>query len=216
MLSGSELIVLHYTKIRETSLVLHCLSPRWGRRGFLTSVSKSSGTALFQPLGILEATVVENTRSSLWRLRDVTAAFSLNGIRSNIHKNTMSMFMSEVLYRTVHEGDTEDGLFDWCRRSILTLDALENDFSNFHLRFLIELAAEMGFSPTAAELKPFSGVYADEIEKLVNADFNGCMMTPLSGAARNGIVSALLKYLEYHSGERINVRSLQVLRDLYV
>ena len=183
MVFHSELIVLNFTKIKENALVLHCLSEQWGRRGF-----KAAGTALYQPLSILDAEVVENPRSELWRLRGVSAKFSLNGIRTSMAKNSMTMFMSEVLYRTVHDGDTEDGFYEWCRRSILTLDALEGSYANYHLRFLLELAAAMGFSPSADDIEPFCGDRKHEIEALVRSDFATCMLLPLSGQARSDTV----------------------------
>ena len=215
MVFHAELIVLSFTKIKENALVLHCLSREWGRRGFITSVSKTAGTALFQPLSILDAEVVENPRSDLWRLRGISAKYGLNGIRASMVKNSMTMFMSEVLYRTIHDGDTEDGLYDWCRRSILTLDALEGDYANYHLRFLLEFAAALGFSPSAEDLAPFGGGRSREIAALAGEDFSSCMLLPLSGQARGEIAGQLLKYLEFHTGEQLNIRSLAVLRELY-
>lgn len=215
MVFHSELIVLNFTKIKENALVLHCLSEQWGRRGFIVTVPKAAGTALYQPLSILDAEVVENPRSELWRLRGVSAKFSLNGIRTSMVKNSMTMFMSEVLYRTVHDGDTEDGFYEWCRRSILTLDALEGSYANYHLRFLLELAAAMGFSPSAGDIEPFCGDRKHEIEALVRSDFATCMLLPLSGQARSDIAAKLLKYIEFHTGEQLNVNSLSVLRELY-
>ena len=215
MVFHSELIVLNFTKIKENALVLHCLSEQWGRRGFIVTVPKAAGTALYQPLSILDAEVVENPRSELWRLRGVSAKFSLNGIRTSMAKNSMTMFMSEVLYRTVHDGDTEDGFYEWCRRSILTLDALEGSYANYHLRFLLEFAAALGFSPSAEDLAPFSGDRKEEMDALVRSDFASCMLLPLSGKARGDIAEKLLKYLEFHTGEQINVRSLAVLKELY-
>ena len=215
MVFHAELIVLSFTKIKENALVLHCLSREWGRRGFITSVSKTAGTALFQPLSILDAEVVENPRSDLWRLRGISAKYGLNGIRASMIKNSMTMFMSEVLYRTIHDGDTEDGLYDWCRRSILTLDALEGDYANYHLRFLLEFAAALGFSPSAEDLAPFGGGRSREIAALAGEDFSSCMLLPLSGQARGEIAGQLLKYLEFHTGEQLNIRSLAVLRELY-
>lgn len=215
MVFHAELIVLSFTKIKENALVLHCLSREWGRRGFITSVPKTAGTALFQPLSILDAEVVENPRSDLWRLRGISAKYGLNGIRASMVKNSMTMFMSEVLYRTIHDGDTEDGLYDWCRRSILTLDALEGDYANYHLRFLLEFAAALGFSPSTEDLAPFSGNRSREIAALAGADFSSCMLLPLSGQARGEIAGQLLKYLEFHTGEQLNIRSLAVLRELY-
>ena len=215
MVFHSELIVLNFTKIKENALVLHCLSEQWGRRGFIVTVPKAAGAALYQPLSILDAEVVENPRSELWRLRGVSAKFSLNGIRTSMAKNSMTMFMSEVLYRTIHDGDSEDGLYEWCRKAILTLDALDRDYANYHLRFLLEFAAALGFSPSAEDLDPFSGDRKAEMDALVRSDFASCMLLPLSGKARGDIAEKLLKYLEFHTGEQINVRSLAVLKELY-
>ena len=103
--------------------------------------------SLLLPLNILEAEVVESTKSTLFTARNLTALHPLLGIRSNIFKNSMTMFMSEVLYRVVKDGTREEGLYEWCEKNILLLDAVQTDFSNFHLRFLLELAVALGFSP---------------------------------------------------------------------
>ena len=137
----AELIVLNVTKLGESSVVLHALSREHGRRSFVVKVSRKTSMSLFLPLNILEADVTESPKSTLWRAGSVTARHPLNGIRSNIYKNTMTLFMSEVLYRAVKDGAREEGLYEWLERSILTLDAMERDFSNYHLRFLLELAS---------------------------------------------------------------------------
>ena len=133
MKSKAELIILNHTKFGENSIVLHTLSSEYGRRGFLVKVSPRTAMALFLPLNILEAEVTENPKSSLWFARNFVSVNPLNGIRSNIHKNTMTLFMSEVLYRVVKDQTNEDGLADWLKGQILTLDALQSDFANFHL-----------------------------------------------------------------------------------
>ena len=139
-----ELIVLSTTPVGENALVVHTLSREWGRRGFLVPSARKAGTARFLPLNILEAQVVENPKSELWSLRNITPRDALSGIRDNIHKNTMSLFLAEVLLRTLKEGTCEEGLFEWCVGSILTLNALEADFYNYHIRFLIDFAGALG------------------------------------------------------------------------
>ena len=212
---NAELIVLNLTKLGETSIVLHTLSREYGRKGFVVKVSRKTSMSLFLPLNILEADVQESNKPGLWRAGSVTARFPLSGIRSNIYKNTMTLFMSEVLYRTVKEGANEDGLFDWCAKSILTLDALESDFANFHIRFLLEFAVALGFSPSAEDLAPFAGPYYPVLKEFVSASFSEAMLLPLNGETRNALAEILLKYLSYHSESAINVQSLKVLRELY-
>ena len=157
MTASTELIILNTTKFRENQLVLHTLSRVHGRRSFLVRVGKQASMALFLPLNLLEGDVTENPKSTFWTVRNLSALHPLNGIRGNLHKNTMTLFMSEVLFRALREGAVEEGLFDWCRKTILTLDAMESDFSNYPIRFLLELAAALGFSPTFESVAPFVG-----------------------------------------------------------
>ncbi len=212
---NAGLIVLNLTKLGETSIVLHTLCRENGRKGFVIKVSKKTSMSLFLPLNILEADVQESNKSGLWRAGSVTARYPLSGIRSNIYKNTMTLFMSEVLYRTIKEGANEDGLFDWCAKSILTLDALESDFANFHIRFLLEFAVALGFSPSAEDLAPFAGPYYPVLKEFVSASFSEAMLLPLNGETRNALAEILLKYISHHSECAINVQSLKVLRELY-
>ena len=225
MTASTELIILNTTKFRENQLVLHTLSRVHGRRSFLVRVGKQASMALFLPLNLLEGDVTENPKSNLWSVRNLTALHPLNGIRGNLYKNTMTLFMSEVLFRTLREGTFEEGLFDWCRSSVLTLDALESDFSNYPIRFLLELAAALGFSPTFEGIAPFAGSEAAgatgafnhlrALKDFLGASFSESMLIPLTGADRNAIAEDLIHYLEFHTELPINIRSLKVLRELY-
>ena len=211
----ADLIVLNLTKLGESSIVLHTLSRDYGRKSFVVKVSRKTPMAQFLPLSILEADVTESTRTTLWRAGRVTVKHPLAGLRSNIYKNTMTLFMSEVLYRAIKEGAREEGLYEWLERSILTLDAMESDFSNYSLRFLTELAVAMGFSPSAESLAPFAGKYYALLSQFVQAPFADSMLIPMNGEVRNALSEILLKYLAHHSESSLNVQSLKVLRELY-
>lgn len=239
MTASTELIILNTTKFREDQLVLHTLSRAHGRRSFLVRVGKRASMGLFLPLNLLEGDVTDNPKSSLWTVRNLSALHPLNGIRSNLYKNTMTLFMSEVLFRTLREGTVEEGLFDWCRHAVLTLDALESDFSNYPIRFLLEFAAALGFSPTFDDIAPFAGSadgaggipgaggsagangtpggfnHLRTLEAFLGASFSESMLIPLSGADRNAIAEELIRYLEFHTEIPLNIRSLKVLRELY-
>lgn len=210
-----ELIVLGTTKVGENALVVHSFSREWGRRGFLVRSARKTGTALFLPMNILEATVVENPKSELWSLKGILLKDALPGIRENLQKNTMTLFLSEVLFRTLKEGMNEDGLYDWCVGSILTLNALESDYANYPLRFLLELSAALGFRPSLEDIAPFAGEHLQQMRALLNGSFSENMLLPLSGVTRNALCEELLQYLSYHTDSRIQVKSLAVLRELY-
>ena len=216
MTTNTGLIVLHTTKFGENSIVLHTLSKEYGRRGFLVrGVGKKSMTSLFLPLTVLEADITESSKSKLYTARNLNAKYPLNGIRGNMFKNSMTLFMSEVLYRVVKEGGNEQGLYEWCEKSIQLLDSIESDFSNFHIRFLLELAIALGFSPEARNLRPFTGDHFPIVERFIQGSFAESMLIPLSGQVRNEIAEEILRYIEFHSESAVNVNSLKVLRELF-
>lgn len=213
----TELIILHSTKFGENSIVAHTLSKEYGRRSFLIRGAGKRGTmTLMLPLTILEAEIVETSKSTLYTARNLSAKYPLSGIRNSISKNSMTLFMSEVLYRTVKDGANEQGLFEWCEKNILLLDAMQTDFSNFHIRFLLELAVVLGFSPESRDLMPFVGEHYSVVEKFMKESLAEAMLVPLNGAVRNQIAEEILRYIEYHSESAVNVASLKVLRELFV
>lgn len=216
MTQNTGLIVLHTTKFGENSLVVHTLSRDYGRRSFLVKgAGKKSTMSLFLPLNVLEADIVETNKSTLFTARNLVAKHPLLGIRNNMFKNSMTMFMSEVLYRVVKDGAFEQGLYEWCEKDILLLDAIQTDFSNFHIRFLLELTVALGFSPETQDLRPFVADHYPVVEKFMTLPFADSMLIPLSGAVRNEIAEEILRYIEYHTESSVNVNSLKVLRELF-
>ncbi len=216
MTTNTGLIVLHTTKFGENSLVVHTLSRDYGRRSFLVKgIGKKQTMSLFLPLNMLEADIVETNKSTLYTARNLVSRHPLLGVRNNMFKNSMTMFMSEVLYRVVKDGATEQGLFDWCEKSILMLDAIRTDFSNFHIRFLLELTVALGFSPEAKDLLPFVGDHYPIVDRFMTLPFAESMLIPLNGSLRNEIAEEILRYIEFHTESALNVNSLKVLRELF-
>ena len=216
MTTGTELIVLHTTKFGENSIVVHTLSRDYGRRSFLVRGAGKKVMSLLLPLNILEAEITESTKSTLYTARNLTSRHPLLGIRNNIYKNTMTMFLSEVIYRTIKEGAQEHDLFEWCRGQILLLSAMESDFSNFHIRFLLELSVALGFSPETSDLMPFVEENYTIVSQFMTASFAESMLIPLSGPVRNKICEDVLRYIEYHTESTLTINSLKVLRELFV
>lgn len=215
MTTNTELIVLHTTKFGENSLVVHTLSRDYGRRSFFVRGALKRQMSLFLPLNILEADIQESSKTNLYTAKNLSARYPLNGIRGNMFKNAMTMFMSEVLFRVLKEGGNEQGLYEWCEKNILMLDAITSDFSNFHIRFLLELAVTLGFSPEAKDLEPFVGEYYPVVEQFMQESFAASMLIPLSGAVRNKLSENILRYIEFHTECTVSVNSLKVLHELF-
>ncbi len=216
MHSNTDIIVLHVTKCGESSAVVHTLSREYGRRGLLVrGLGKKASMGRFLPLNILEADIQPPKYSKMYTVKNIVPKYPLNGIRNNLFKNSMTMFMSEVLFRVIKEGAVEDGLYEWCEKNIMLLDAIDSDFSNFHIRFLLEFAVALGFSPETEDLMPFVSDHCQTVGRFMKESFAESMLIPLSGPVRNEIAEGILRYIEYHTDSALNINSLKVLRELF-
>ena len=216
MLNSSEFILLHTTRFGEKSMVLHTLSKEYGRKGlFVRNISHRSVSSMFFPLAVIEADIMETSKSRLFTARNLALSHPLSGIRNNIRKSAISMFISEVLYRVIREGFADRALYEMCEKDILLLDALEDDFSNFHLYFLLDFIIALGFSPEPQDLEPFMGGHSALVSEFIGKPFFFFLLIPMSGELRNDMAERLLKYIEFHTESAVNVNSLKVLHELF-
>lgn len=210
-----ELIILSYTRFGENSLVVQTLSREYGRRSFIIRSIKKDMMVKLMPLSIVEARIGVNPKSELWSMSRVSTVHPLNDIRRSLYKNTMTMFMGEVLFRVVKEGANEPDLYDWCKRSVMMLESFQEDFSNYHIRFLLELASVLGFNPTIERMYPFVDNNLLQMTRMMDMPFAESMMLPLYGDQRTDLCRGIIKYLEYHTESSINIRSLDILSEIF-
>ncbi len=214
----TDLIVLHTTKFGENALVVHALSPLYGRCGLIIKGvgggKNKRASALFQPLNILEAVVDENPKSSLLSLRTAEGKHCFPSIRSNVFKNCISVFISELLYRSLSEGSREEGLFEWVEKMACVLEGMDEGFSNFHIYFTVGFCGMLGFAPNDDSGYRFSEANRRFLHDVAASDFAGCMALPASGNSRLSLMEDLIGYLEYHTDKSLDIKSLKVLHDL--
>ncbi len=216
MTVNTDLIVLHTTKFAENALVVHTYGEEYGRRSFLArGIGKRFPASYFLPLNVLEAYITVNPKSSLYSVKSLGVKHPLLGLRNSILKSSISLFVSEVLYRVIKDGDKEPGLFEWLEKDILLLDAVQTDFSNFHIKFLTDFCRILGFSPATQDLEPFTRELTPLADSILSSSFEEAMLVPMSGDSRNALAERILKYIEFHCESEVNIRSLRVLHEIF-
>ena len=210
----SRLIVLHLTKVSDHGVVLHAVDSAAGRRSYLVRGLKRGGaTAAFHPLAMLDAVGGESPKSTLAYLREWTPAQPLHGIRGDLAKGTVAMFISEVLYRSFTSELADPDLFNWLCSAVDTLDAMEGSIANYPMWFLVSYVVRMGFMP--GEVIEPAGVFsADEsalFYRILRSPFEETMALPLSSARRQTFLRKMLQYLSWHLGVTLDAKSLDVL-----
>ena len=152
-------IVLRTIKYGETSLVVTIYTELFGLQTYMVNgarTAKRSGTkaAMFQPAAILDLEVYHNDQKSMQRIKECSWAFLYNHLFSDVIKNSIALYMVELLQKTLKQPESNSDLFYFCEDSLLQLDAAEKNIAaNFALFFSLHLADFFGFKINSSNLK---------------------------------------------------------------
>ncbi len=144
-------IVLRTVKYGETSLVVTMYTELFGVQTYMLNAvrtAKRSGNkaAMLQPAAILEMEVYHNDQKNMQRIKEYNWAFLYQNILSDVVKNSIALYMVELLYKTLKQPESNSNLFYFCEDALMQLDAAEkNVAANFALFFSLHLADFFGF-----------------------------------------------------------------------
>lgn len=144
-------IVLRSIKYGETSLVVTIYTELFGVQTYMINAirtTKRSGNkaAMFQPAAMLEMEVYHNEQKSMQRIKEYSWAFLYQHIHSDVIKNSIALYMVELLYKTLKQPETNSNLFYFCEDALIQLDSAEKNIAaNFALFFSLHLADFFGF-----------------------------------------------------------------------
>ena len=143
MIEVTKAIVINTIKYGDTSLIATCYTEKAGiktyiLKGVLSSKKGKLKPAYFQPLNQLTLTANHNNKGSLNTIRDIEVTNFYAAIYSDIKKQSIALFLAEILYYSIKEEEQNQSLFSYLETSFLWLDTHHN-ISNFHLLFLLNL-----------------------------------------------------------------------------
>ena len=233
-------IVLHTVKYGESSLVAFLLTDRLGRQNYLIQGVRSARGhgnkgAFFQPMFLLEFEGLESSHLQMHRMKEVHSAVPLTSIPFDVRKSTITLFMAEVLYRLIREVEPESPLFDFVFGSVVALDGMQEGVANFHLWFLVRLSSFLGFYPgneyeTGNFFDIREGLFCPEIPqhrlafsadntqilaRMMECDVSQLNQVALSRVQRSDFMTSILTYFGYHLDSIREVRSIQILREVF-
>ena len=186
-------------------------------QGIRSSRGHGSKSALFQPMFAVEFEGLESPRMEMHRFREVHSGIVLQTLPFDIRKTTIALFMAEVLYRLVKESEPNPDLFDFAWGSVEALDDAKEGVANFHLWFLDRYAAFLGFPFERGfnlDFNPFTPEQTDRLRSIHEASFGDALSLPMTGVERKELIEAVIRWLEFHTGSRIDLRSLSVLHQI--
>lgn len=239
MLSTTRGIVLHTINYSDSSIIAKIYTEAFGIQSYIVNGVRSPKAKMkigfFQPLSLLELVVYHKNNQGLQRIKELKISHPLHSIYSNIAKNSIALFISEVLYKSLREEIPNQSLFDFLNDTIVYLELEEKHFNNSHLRFLAEYSNYLGFypqipavyTPSFFDLKRgcFSNILpnhthflTNDLSKLLYEIFassgNQLPIPTLSITERRALINALIHYYELHLTSFHNIQSHHVLEQL--
>lgn len=138
-------------KYGDTSLVVTAFTELFGVQTYMVngvrSNNKNAGkAAMFQPSAILDMEVYQNDQRAMQRIKECSWAFLYKEILSDVVKNSIALFIVELLHKTLKQPEENSALFYFCEDALKELDAADKAVAaNFSLYFMLHLSHFFGF-----------------------------------------------------------------------
>jgi DNA repair protein RecO (recombination protein O) len=237
MLQKTDAIVLNSLKYGDSGLIVHCFTKDYGLKsyyinGILNNKKNKFKRSFFQPMNQLEIVGFHNNKGQLNSIKDLTLRYHFQEIHTDIIKQTITLFLSEILTHTLREEFIDAKLFDFLENSFKWLDQQEKT-TNFHLSFLVQLIRQLGFFPIMegkseyfdmVEGKflnhPLSQIYIKEPEltnfiKVMKSDYNSILALEIKAHQRAELLERILQYMSLHIPSFKKPKSMVVLQELF-
>ena len=241
MLIKTNSIVLSTLKYSDSSLIARCYCKELGLKSFLLKgiLSSKKGAlkkSLFQPLNIISLITQVNNQNHerLLFIKEARVHFPLFEIPSNIKKNTIALFLSEVLTKVIsEEGAPNKSLFHFIEKNIIHLET--KGFSPlFHIKFMLELTNHLGFYPNQSNMKEdffdlengcfcmsspsqyvIGGDLVIALKKLLGTNFVELEKIAISNTLRSKVLSILIDYFNIHLQGFGKIKSVNILHEIF-
>ncbi len=237
MIVSTKAVVIHTIKYSDTSLIVKLYTQTDGIKSYLIkgafSPKSKMKVAYFQPLTLLDIEASHNNKGMLNSLKEVRVYYHYLTIQSNIVKQTILMFLAEILNAALAEEGNHESLFDYLNATLIWLDT-HNKTSNFHLLFLLNLTKYLGFYPeTTLNEAPFfdlsEGKFSNQItlgevlnkedlalfKSLLGTNFDSIEQLKLNNQKRNQLLSILIQYYELHISGFKKPKSIPILKSIF-
>lgn len=240
MFLKTRAVILHCTKYSDKAVIVHLISEERGRMACIAygTYGKKNGLRMvfLQPLSLVELEIEIRPDHELHRIKEAKPAEIFVSIPSDPVKNALTLFLAEVLYRTIKEMQTDKQMYRFLHNSILALENARQSTANFHLAMLLHLTRFLGFFPNAENVGPLfyfdmlNGIFTSTcplhkhflrpaqsaaLYQLMRITYSNMHIFKFSRTERIQILEYILNYYRIHLPEFGEIKSLPVLTELF-
>ena len=233
-------IVLNVRKYNDRNVIVTLYTRERGRLSFISPMGSGKGSnarrAQLQPLGIITTEFNYKEANELQRLGSISSSELPGDIYFDPVKRAQAIFVSEFLYKLLNATMPDARLYDFISDSIKYLDRMQEGVADFHIPFLVAILRYSGIQPDVSGWKEgyvfdfAAGGYVPEFEAkgpflrgeeakaagiVCRITFGNIKSLRLTSANRRQILYGLLNYYSYHFPGLGNMKSPDVLREIF-
>ena len=234
----TKAIVLSTLKYGDTSLIVRAFTQSDGvksylLKGVLASKKAKIRAAYFMPLTQLEIVANHRNKGSLESLRDVKVSVPYRTMHTDVVKNSVVLFLAEMLGNSIQEQEQDEGLFNYLEYALQWMDVHQLS-PNFHILFLLNLTKYLGFYPdTSDQNSPFfdllEGSFCEtpslnpliqtenleHFKKFLGTNFDALQRIQLTKSNRRELLKTMIQYYRLHVHGFREPKSLAVLNAVF-
>jgi DNA repair protein RecO (recombination protein O) len=232
MLYQTRALVLNQFMYDDNKLIVKMYTEQLGTVSYLAYKSKDRKKQgrIPLPMSLVEVLGEEKRKGSLHYIKDIKL-LEAERTHFDMAKSSVSLFLNEILYRLLADSGEDNRLFGFLYAALK--EFVHQEFTpDFHLRFLVALMQELGFSPqnnysAAAPLFNvengcFEPMLAEDKEQLFLSRlffqllnqglFPQQTESTLSSHWRNKLLDMILRYYSLHIADFSTIKSHEVLK----
>lgn len=240
MLQKTRGIILKTTDYSETSLVVKIYTEDFGLQSYIVnSVRKKNAkvrSGLFEPLTQVELVAYHKESGGLQRISEIRNSVRYMSIPFDPVKSSMVLFLNELLYRSLREGEGDIALFGYISNSLEILDLQSPVSNSFHFSFLLGLTRHLGFQPNGVytPATPYfdlqGGCFCPEppthphyldreesmlLDELMRTAMSSRQPPEMEASIRRKLLDRLVEFFRLHVAGFGEIRSHKILEEVW-
>ncbi len=238
MIAKTRALVVRNINFKDNSVISHMYTREFGSQSFmLHGVRNQKGNVRpshIMPLSLVELVIYKKENSNIQQIKELRCNPSLATIHFDIVKNSVALFVAEIINSTINEEEENQDLFEFLEQFVQILDLETEGVGNYPIYFLAHLSRFLGFYPKGqfAQNQVFNlneGLFIDEgfglsnslsfemsqcLWKLLNTTFESLTDLRISKSMRTDLLDNLLLYYEIHGLHGRKIKSHKILREV--
>ncbi len=221
MLCKTKGIVLHTVNYGDSSIIAHIYTRDYGRKAFIINGVRKKNSKIsmnhFQPLTLIHMEAYIKQNRDIQRIKEIKIDYPFSSIPIDIKKNSIALFLAEILYKTLKEEEKNSELFDFIDNALRILDIQLSGISNYHILFLFKYSKFLGIFPeNHIELGTFvSNNTPYHLEDFLNSSFEHSFRIKLNSTSRMNLLLFLIHYYQHHLEGMGEIKSFNILKNIF-